>query len=94
MEEDLTFPNYADEERMVSVFTVTEITIIVGSVLFFLLVREFIIALAIGFILWNAYQLFKENSSSNVLMQLAYKFGLYIPKSHLFPAPNVKEFRE
>lgn len=93
-EDDLRFPNYADEEQMVGPLTVSEAGIIVGTIFFIILTKQFILMLIIGFGVWKGYQIFKEKGSSNALRQMVYKSGLSVPRSHLFNEPSVSEFRE
>lgn len=93
-EDDLRFPNYADEEQMVGPLTVSEAGIIVGTIFFIILTKQFFLILILGFIVWKGYQVFKETGSSNAIRQMIYKLGLSVPRSHLFNEPSISEFRE
>lgn len=91
--DDLRFPNFADEEQMVGPMTVSEAFIITFTI-FLLILTKMAVCILLGGILWYAYQEFREKSSANALLQMCYRGGLVVPKSHLFPEPSIVEFRE
>ena len=93
-EDDLRFPNYADEEQMIGPMTISEAGIIVGSIFFMILTKQFLIIVFLGVVVWKGYHKFKESGSSNALRQMVYKSGMSVPRSHLFQEPSVSEFRE
>lgn len=92
--DDLRFPNFADEEQMVGPMTVSEAFIITFTIFLLILTKMFIACVMFGCILWYGYQQFREKSSANALLQMCYRVGLIVPKSHLFPEPSIVEFRE
>lgn len=93
-EDDLRFPNYADEEQMVGPLTASEAGIIVGGIFLLIMTKQVLIVLLLGIAAWKGYHAFKEKGSTNALRQMIYKSGLSVPRSHLFNEPSVTEFRE
>lgn len=87
------FPTHADEEQMVFGVTMSQFIIIFGTLFLILLTRMFLVCTVIGIVLWVFYKKYKEIGQKNIIMQLAYKFGIYVPKSHIFSEPGVDSFR-
>lgn len=88
------FPTHADEEQMVYGLTISQAMIIFGTLGLIILTRQFLLFLIIGYVCWKSYGLYKEKGQSNILVQLMYRWGLFVPKSHLFPEPELDSFRE
>lgn len=87
------FPTHADEEQMVFGVTMSQFIIIFGTLFLILLTRMFLICTVVGVVLWFFYKKYKEVGQKNIIMQLAYKSGIYVPKSHIFSEPGVDSFR-
>lgn len=90
---NIEFPGFATEEMYVFGITMSEAALIIGTMGLVLVTHKIILPFIAGFALWRMYKLYKEKGQSNILFQLAYKFGFYVPKSHLFPEPEVDSFR-
>lgn len=91
---DVEFPAFATEEMYVFGMTVLEAFILMGTMLVVVLTRYLVVPIIVGFVLWRIYKLYKEKGQANIGFQLAYRAGLLVPKSHLFPEPGVNSFRE
>jgi hypothetical protein len=90
---NVEFPGFATEETYVFGITLTEAGIFIGSMGGIFLTHKVILPLAIGFGLYKLYKLYKEKGQTNIIAQLAYKYGVYVPESHIFPEPEVDSFR-
>lgn len=88
------FPGYADEEQMVFGLTASQAGILFGSLGFIVLTRMVLLGFVIGVVLWFTYTKYKELGQKNIVMQIAYRSGLYVPKSHIFSEPGADSFRE
>ena len=90
---NVQFPGFATEEMYVFGITMSEAILIIGTMGLVLATHKVVLPFIGGITLWRMYRLYKEKGQSNILFQLAYKFGLYVPESHLFPEPEVDSFR-
>jgi type IV secretory pathway VirB3-like protein len=88
------FPSEADEEQMVYGLTISQAMIIFGSLGLLILTRQIIVCTVLGFLFWKVYGFYRERGQANILVQVLYKFGIVVPRSHLFPEPSVDAFRE
>jgi type IV secretory pathway VirB3-like protein len=88
------FPKFATEEMHVFGMTMTEAGILAGSMSGVVLTRQLIVSAFIGFVLWRIYLWYKDKGQTNIALQLVYRLGFYVPKSHVFPEPKVDSFRE
>jgi len=88
------FPTHADEEQMVYGLTISQAMILFGTLGLIILTRQIILFLVVGYVAWKSYGIYKDKGQSNILIQLLYRWGLFIPKSHLFPEPTLDSFRE
>lgn len=87
------FPTHADEEQMVYGVPMGKFIILAGSLGLLLITRMVILSFAIGFVLYYSYSAYKEAGQKNIIWQIAYKIGLYVPKSHIFAEPSEDSFR-
>ena len=88
------FPTHADEEQMVYGLTMNQAIIIFGAIGFIAVTRMVLVGVVLGFVAWKFYSKYREHGQRNIVMQLAYKIGLYVPKSHIFAEPGIDSFRE
>lgn len=90
---NVEFPRFANEEMYFFGITLSEAAIIVGSMFMVVLTHKVVLSLVGGFVAWRAYKAYKDKGQANILFQLAYRSGAYVPKSHLFPEPGIDSFR-
>jgi hypothetical protein len=88
------FPKYATEEMYLFGMTVTEAVLVLGGMASIVVTRQIILSIVVFAALRWLYIKYKEKGQNNIALQLAYKQGLIVPKSHLFPEPKVDAFRE
>lgn len=88
------FPSYADEEQMVFGMTMSQAIIVFGTLFLIVLTRMVLVCFIVGVVLFFLYNKYKEVGQKNIIMQLAYRFGFYVPKSHIFAEPGADSFRE
>jgi hypothetical protein len=93
-DKEVEFPKFATEESYVYGFTLTEAVLVLGGMGAIVITRQILLSAAITFLLWRVYIWYRDKGQSNIAMQLAYKAGFIVPKSHIFPEPNVDAFRE
>jgi hypothetical protein len=90
---NVEFPGFASEETYIFGLTMSEAALFIGTMGGVFVTRQVIIPAFIGIALWRMYKLYKEKGQANILAQLAYRFGIYVPDSHIFPEPEVDSFR-
>ena len=91
---NVEFPSFATEEMYMFGVTVTEALILLTFMTVVVLTQKILIPLGAAFLIWRSYKLYKEKGQSNIVIQAAYRLGLFVPKSHIFPEPSTDSFRE